>query len=633
MVDVGGQRNERGKWIRCFEGIDMILFIVAISDYDQLDPEDPKFNRLKQNYEIFKAVVQSDIFRHASIVLFLNKYDIFKEKLHSSPLSKCWKSYAGDNSEENARKFVERQFERCIKDKTKFYHFATTATDTKNIEYVFGSAISHIVSENLRSTVIPRISHNDQVFVVRRFKVECGLGAPVKVPYFKQLLELIRDLGATGALFEWEDMFPFEGQLADVRNGFAYSKNDVLEILSHANTLGLTAIPLVQTLGHMEWILKTQKFSRFREDSRYPMVTCIGNSEAVELILDSLNQVLELHSKFPMPYVHIGADEVFQIGVCEADKYILPIKYGNDTKKMMFDHLKNVAINVTMKYGNTKVLAWFDLFKGVDSELIQSFDLGKLIIPVVWKYTPELDPYLPRKMWIDLSRSFPEVWGGSAFKGADGSNQIWNRIKPYLQNNKEWFMQYLKYSEYFTDFHGIILTGWQRYDHFAGLCELWPTSITSLALNIKIVNNFILSEADELLILKVLQCPGTTTLKNLISNTDNCHFPGKLRKYNKKNINNFENLGHKVRDAVKQFITIKAFFDNSSWIHNRLFSFNRILILLLLEYFSEFGWLRNSHMKLNASNPYYIDAVGGAYNRTIIQLNKNMANLKYSIYI
>ena len=43
MVDVGGQRNERGKWIRCFEGIDMILFVVAISDYDQRDLEDPKF--------------------------------------------------------------------------------------------------------------------------------------------------------------------------------------------------------------------------------------------------------------------------------------------------------------------------------------------------------------------------------------------------------------------------------------------------------------------------------------------------------------------------------------------------------------------------------------------------------------
>ena len=53
----------------------------------------------------------------------------------------------GDNSEENARNFVERQFERCMKDKTRFYHFATTATDTKNIEYV---RFSDLFGLNLR---------------------------------------------------------------------------------------------------------------------------------------------------------------------------------------------------------------------------------------------------------------------------------------------------------------------------------------------------------------------------------------------------------------------------------------------------------------------------------------------------
>lgn len=43
MVDVGGQRSERRKWIHCFDNVDMILFIVSMSDYDQLDPEDNKY--------------------------------------------------------------------------------------------------------------------------------------------------------------------------------------------------------------------------------------------------------------------------------------------------------------------------------------------------------------------------------------------------------------------------------------------------------------------------------------------------------------------------------------------------------------------------------------------------------------
>ncbi len=36
MLDVGGQRTERRKWIHCFEGVNMLLFVVAISEFDQV---------------------------------------------------------------------------------------------------------------------------------------------------------------------------------------------------------------------------------------------------------------------------------------------------------------------------------------------------------------------------------------------------------------------------------------------------------------------------------------------------------------------------------------------------------------------------------------------------------------------
>jgi hypothetical protein len=36
IVDVGGQRNERKKWINCFQDVSCILFLVAISEYDQV---------------------------------------------------------------------------------------------------------------------------------------------------------------------------------------------------------------------------------------------------------------------------------------------------------------------------------------------------------------------------------------------------------------------------------------------------------------------------------------------------------------------------------------------------------------------------------------------------------------------
>jgi guanine nucleotide-binding protein subunit alpha len=40
MFDVGGQRSERKKWIHCFENVNCLLFLVAISGYDQCLVED-----------------------------------------------------------------------------------------------------------------------------------------------------------------------------------------------------------------------------------------------------------------------------------------------------------------------------------------------------------------------------------------------------------------------------------------------------------------------------------------------------------------------------------------------------------------------------------------------------------------
>lgn len=40
MFDVGGQRSERKKWIHCFENVTAIIFLIAISEYDQVLIED-----------------------------------------------------------------------------------------------------------------------------------------------------------------------------------------------------------------------------------------------------------------------------------------------------------------------------------------------------------------------------------------------------------------------------------------------------------------------------------------------------------------------------------------------------------------------------------------------------------------
>ena len=97
MFDVGGQRSERKKWIHCFEAVTCIIFCVALSEYDQVLLEVNSVNRMEESLTLFGSIVNSSWFTRTSIVLFLNKIDIFKKKIMTVPLSKYYPDYEGSS--------------------------------------------------------------------------------------------------------------------------------------------------------------------------------------------------------------------------------------------------------------------------------------------------------------------------------------------------------------------------------------------------------------------------------------------------------------------------------------------------------------------------------------------------------
>lgn len=151
MLDVGGQRSERKKWIHCFEDVTAIIFLVAISEYDQVLIEDETVNRMQEALTLFDSICNSRWFEKTSTILFLNKTDLFKEKLHTSPLENYFPDYThGDNYEKATEYIMQRFIVLNSSEHKQVYTHLTCATDTDQVKFVMSAVNDIILQANLR---------------------------------------------------------------------------------------------------------------------------------------------------------------------------------------------------------------------------------------------------------------------------------------------------------------------------------------------------------------------------------------------------------------------------------------------------------------------------------------------------
>jgi len=145
IVDVGGQRNERSKWIHQFSVVDAVLFVASLSCYDQNLFEEDDVNAMHESIRLFQVVIANRYFRSTSMILFLNKMDLFEVKIRTKPLKDCFPGYDGpnDGSEEDkecALKFITDVFTTVgaeVSKNRQIYSHVTCATDSQNVQKVF----------------------------------------------------------------------------------------------------------------------------------------------------------------------------------------------------------------------------------------------------------------------------------------------------------------------------------------------------------------------------------------------------------------------------------------------------------------------------------------------------------------
>ncbi|XP_030645557.1 guanine nucleotide-binding protein G(o) subunit alpha-like [Chanos chanos] len=155
LYDVGGQRTERRKWFSYFDYVRAVLFVVPLSGYDRKLKENSSKSCLEESLELFTSICKNTIFRAASLILFMNKIDLFQEKItHSGRHLRLYLSdFKGPDCDVNAAAYhITGLFVECntIPNKPVYHHY-TNATDTRNVQDVFQVVMNTVVKENLEA--------------------------------------------------------------------------------------------------------------------------------------------------------------------------------------------------------------------------------------------------------------------------------------------------------------------------------------------------------------------------------------------------------------------------------------------------------------------------------------------------
>ncbi|NXV95537.1 HEXDC Hexosaminidase, partial [Calonectris borealis] len=303
-------------------------------------------------------------------------------------------------------------------------------------------------------------------------------GAAPRVSYLEQVFPLLSQLGANGILVEYEDMFPFKGELEILKSPYAYSEEDIERIQQLAELHKLEVVPLVQTFGHVEFILKHEKYQHLREVERFPNSFNPHVPDTLALLKSILSQVIEKHRR--STWIHIGADEVFHLGEGMDSKNWMS-RHKGDTGTMYLKHIKEVLGFIAMQYRGLRALMWDDMLRKISVGTLRGERMGRAAV------APELGVSAAPVCVAALAGVMSGAWQepvpspeGTRVSGEHEEPQAsscrWHRCPcPHpCSRHREAMAR---------------LAPLRRYDHYSVLCELLPVGIPSLAVCLQTLVN------------------------------------------------------------------------------------------------------------------------------------------------
>ena len=203
--------------------------------------------------------------------------------------------------------------------------------------------------------------------------------------YLKGLVRTLSEYKLNTLVIEYADRFSYESH-PDLNHKEAFSRDEIRELVSFADDHRVQIIPLLQCLGHLDYMLVHKEYAHLREGGDEGRQICPLNSESLTLWTELAGEIMELHPN--SRYFHVGGDETRELGACpRCRKEVARIGPGG----LYVNHVAKV-VDCVKRNGKTPIV-WDDMLCAHPETLDQ---LDKDVMLMYWDYSTlrESGPFL-----------------------------------------------------------------------------------------------------------------------------------------------------------------------------------------------------------------------------------------------
>ena len=236
-------------------------------------------------------------------------------------------------------------------------------------------------------------------------------------------------------VIEYEDKLP-RGRQQYCAPVDCLTREQHRQLLQVAHENYIDVIPLQQTFGHLEYVLKQPDKLHLRATPDTPGEVCPLRSGTYETVSELIDEMIEMHPR--SKYIHLGCDEVWSLGQSKECR-----NSGKTRQQLAIEYINQLAERV-LELGRIPIV-WDDML--IDREninnsainLCELSNLNKNIVVAVWLYTPGEVGGIAPQIIEQLNSLGIKVIPCCAVRAFDGRpNQNYPRIERRLRNIDMW---------------------------------------------------------------------------------------------------------------------------------------------------------------------------------------------------